>query len=453
MFQFVTGDVQVQAPGGASKPARKGTPLSVGETVLSEKSGTAQIKMGDGAVVVVQPGTRVTVVEFNFDGREDGSEKVRYRLEQGGFRAITGAIGRTHKQNYLIETPIAQMGVRGTDHESYYFPTPQPSNGGMAQAGVYNKVNVGLVFIRTDAGEIVVAPNQVGYAAAAGQAPALLSGIPGFFNRTVGPQSRTGAPRPPATGGSAADNAKPTVTQLVLTTDGVNLSGTAAGGGAGSGGAGNAGAAGPASVTGFDPVGGGASAARSGVNLAVAPNGAPLANAGGDAAFGVNWGTWTAGLATVSGGATNGGTHFMNGTQLTSAAQLAAMPGTIVSAAYNYAGGPAPTNQAGAQGTINSLSAAVNFGSQQITSYNLNATVGAANWTANGSGSIAQFSGASGIALSGSCAGCPGGGGGAPTASGTAHGLFVGGAAEKMMTSFGMKAANQTLSGAALLAR
>ena len=227
VFQFVAGEVQVQSANGAGKPARKGTPLSVGETVLSEKSGTAQIKMGDGAVVVVQPGTRVTVVEFRYDGREDGSERVRYRLEQGGFRAVTGAIGRSNKDNYLIETPIAQMGVRGTDHESYYFSAPQPANGGIAQPGVYNKVNVGLVFIRTEAGEVVVAPNQVGYAASAGEMPSLLPGIPGFFNRTVGPQSRTGVPRPSDAGSADAESVKPKVTQDVVTASGIRLSGGA----------------------------------------------------------------------------------------------------------------------------------------------------------------------------------------------------------------------------------
>jgi len=453
VFQFVVGEVQVRSANGAAKPARKGTPLSVGETVLSERSGTAQIKMGDGAVVVVQPGTRVTVVEFRYEGREDGTERVRYRLEQGGFRAITGAIGRSHKDNYLIETPIAQMGVRGTDHESYYFAAPQPSNGGMVQPGVYNKVNVGLVFIRTEAGEVVVAPNQVGYAASAREVPSLLAGIPGFFNRTVGPQSRA-ALRLSGPDAAIADHASPKVTQDVVTTSGIRLSGGpgSAGSGSSAGSGAGAGIGGTGSVVGFD-AGGGAGAMRSGVNLAVAANGAPLANAGGDAALGVDWGTWTGGLATVAGNATNGGTHFMNSTQLTSAAQLAAMPAMMVTATYGNPAGPAPTNQAGAQGTINSLSVGVNFGTQQITGYNLNATVGAANWTAGGSGSFAQFGGAAGIPLSGNCSGCPGGGGGAPAAAGTAHGLFVGGAAEKLMTSFGLKAANQSISGTALLAR
>jgi len=459
IFQFVAGEVQVLSVDGAAKPARKGTPLSVGETVQSEKSGTAQIKMGDGAVVVVQPGSRVTVVDFHYEGREDGSERVRYRLERGGFRAITGAIGRTNKDNYLIETPIAQMGVRGTDHESYYFAAPQESNGGVAQPGVYNKVNVGLVFIRTDAGEVVVAPNQVGYAASGREMPALLAGIPGFFNRTVGPQTR--APLRPSTGDAAlADRAAPKVTQDVVTSGGVTLSGgtgSAGSGGASTGSSGGsvgvgatAAGGGTGGVVGFDPAGG-AGATRSGVNLAIVSNGAPLANGGGDTAWGVNWGTWMGGLATVAGNATSGGTHFMNSTQLTSAAQLAAMPATMVTATYSSPVGPAPTNQAGATGTINSLSVGVNFGSQQVTGYNLNATVGAATFTAGGSGSFAQFGGAAGIPLNGSCSGCAGGG--TPTASGTAHGVFVGGAAERMITSFGLKAASQSVSGAALLSR
>lgn len=448
VFQFVSGEVQVLSVSGASKPARKGTPLSVGETVLSERTGTAQIKMGDGAVVVVQPGSRLSVLEFHFDGREDGSEKVTYRLEQGGFRAITGAIGRTHKQNYLIETPIAQMGVRGTDHESYYFSTPQPANGGVIEPGVYNKVNVGLVYIRTQAGEVVVAPNQVGYAASAMQAPSILPAIPGFFNRTLGPGRRSSLEPPPA----ATDEAlKPKVTQVVLTSGAVNLTDPMGGSGASSGGGGTSVSGGAGSVFGFDPQAGGAAAARSGVNLSVASNGAPIVNAGSDAAAGIDWGTWTGGLATVAGNATVGSTHFINAAQLTTAAQLAAMPATIVNATYSYAGGPPPTNQAGAQGAINALTVGVNFGSQQITGYNVNATVGAANWNAAGSGSIAQFSGAQGIALSGSCSGCAGGG--TPTASGTAHGVFVGAAAEKMISGFGLKAASQSVSGTALLAR
>src|SRR5215470_12715941 len=103
VFQFVAGDVQITLAGGGSRPAAKGSPIEVGDTIVSAKASMAQLKMGDGAIVVVQPESRLTVMEFIYAGKEDGTEKVRFRLEQGGFRLITGAIGHTNKGNYTIE--------------------------------------------------------------------------------------------------------------------------------------------------------------------------------------------------------------------------------------------------------------------------------------------------------------------------------------------------------------
>ncbi len=436
VFQFVTGEVRVLLAAGTERPARKGAPLSVGDTVATARGAVAQIKMGDGAIVVVQPESRLTVAEFRYAGREDGSEKVVYRLERGGFRAITGAIGRSHKDNYLIETPIAHMGVRGTDHESYYLPAAVPGNGEPARPGVYNKVNVGLAFIRTQSGEVLVRPNQVGYAASAQDAPALLPAVPGFFNRAIEPRSAQLAPL----AASPAVLADAPVLQTVGTVSGFDLSNPPAG----------SATPGTGSVVAYAEPVGGANFGRSGANLAIAANGAALANAGGDAAFGVDWGSWQGGAPTVGGNPTTGPVHFAESTMLTSPAQLAALPPALVSATYSYLGGPAPTNHLGAAGAITALSVSANFSTQTITNYSVAATVDATNWNASGSGSFAQFGG-SGIAISGSCAGCAGGG--TPAANGTAHGAFVGGAAERMITSFGLKAANQALSGAAYLGR
>src|SRR4051812_2470482 len=223
-FQFVAGDVRVILANGAERPASKGTPIAAGDTVATARDSTAQIKMGDGGIIVVQPTSRLTVVEFRYDGREDGSEKVVYRLETGGFRAITGAIGHTNKDSYVIETPIAHMGVRGTDHESYYFPAGGSANGVPVQAGVYNKVNVGAAFIRNEAGEVLIRPSQAGYAASAKNAPGLLAAIPAFFNSATPPRP---AQLNPGTVRLASNNVP--VEQVVSTKGGVNLSNPAAG--------------------------------------------------------------------------------------------------------------------------------------------------------------------------------------------------------------------------------
>ncbi len=430
VFQFVAGDVRIVSAPGAERAARKGALINVGELVATGADSTAQIKMGDGGIVVVQPRSRLTVAVFNYAGVEDGTERVVFRLEEGGFRSVTGAIGSTHKNSYRIETPVAHMGVRGTDHESYYFPPGSSEN-----PGAYNKVNTGLTFIRNAAGEVLIAPNQVGYVRSDGEAPALLPSIPGFFNRAVAPRTAH-LPPPPSV------PAKPPILQTVATAGGSNLSSPAAPVAQGTG-----------SVVGYLTQNGNAGNFNSltAMNPTIVPNGATFTNAGGDGAFSVNWGTWQGGAPTVAGANAAGTVHVMQSTNLTTADQLATLAASGVNATYtNYLGGPAPTNQAGLQGRIDNISVGVNFGTQAVR-YDVGATVDSKVWTASGSGTVTQFTSGPGIAINGSCAGCGGNG----RASGMANGAFVGPAAERLITSFGLQntSGQQAISGTAYLGR
>lgn len=439
VVQFVAGDVKVMRAGGGERVARKGVPVSVGDTLVTPAGGLAQVKMGDGAIVVVQPQSRLTVAEFHYAGVEDGNEKVRYRLEHGGFRAVTGAIGRTHKKNYLIETPIAHMGVRGTDHESYYFPATGPVTPDGAKPGAYNKVNTGRTFLRTEAGEVEIQPNQVGYVASAGRAPEILVTVPGFFNHSVAPRN---ARKPADTDSDDSDS--PRVVQTVQSENGVRLLRTR--GPRVTPGTGN----GPLVAYSAKAGQGGFGGSGNGVN--VLQNGAVETT--GTIGGSVNWKTWEGGLAVVDGRATVGTTHIIDTTDRN---DLSALPPTLTTATYSYVGGPAPTNQAGVAGNINSLTVGVSFSSQQVTSYDLNATAGGTTWNSqlntNAPHGIADFTGAGGIRLTGSCSTC----GGANTA-GTAHGTFVGtqagDEARGLITTFGLSGpANKSLSGAAYLER
>ncbi len=437
VVQFAAGDVKVVTASGDERAALKGVPVSVGDTLLTASGALAQLKMGDGAIVVVQPQSRLTVVEFHYAGVEDGTEKVRYRLEHGGFRAVTGAIGRTHKQNYQIETPIAHMGVRGTDHESYYFPASGSLAGDGAKPGAYNKVNTGRTYIRTGAGEVEIDPNQVGYVASAAQVPVILPGVPGFFNHSIAPRSARPAVNPAPV---AAQFVK--VEQAVEAEDGEKLvrpRGRKPDVGTGNG-----------PLIGYAVANGKAGFGRSGNGQTIdASNGAVFTKAGEDTTWGVSWGSWAGGSVTVGGRTAAGPVQVIDSQMKTLPAQLATLSASGVKGSYSYAGNGSVANYLGTPGTIEKLEVGVDFSKQKITSYDLQAKV-IGDWKASGSGSFAQFTGTSGIQLTGKCSGCTPGNG-SPTASGTAHGAFVGDAAQKMITSFGLSSAGQALSGTALL--
>lgn len=444
VVQFVAGDVKVVSKTGTEREARKGVPVNVGDTLLTPAGALAQLKMGDGAIVVVQPESRLTVADFHYDGVEDGTEKVLYRLDHGGFRAITGAIGHTHKNNYVIETPIAHMGVRGTDHETYYFPATGAANPDGAKPGAYNKVNTGKTFIRTDRGEVEVEPNQVGFVASAGEVPTILPGVPGFFNRSIAPRSARPSVNPAPDGAKVALSKVP---QDVEASDGQSLvkpRGKPIMQGEGNG-----------VLTGFSIKNGmGENAAtfgRSGNGMMLKESGAEFEKVDGATLSDgntINWGTWQGGTPSVNGQVVAGGVNQISSTGPKT--DLAALSPSLVTATYKLSGTPAVTNSLGQTGSIQNLNVDVNFSTQQVTNYNLQAS-GIGQWNVNGSGSIAAFTGTSGIALNGTCSNCSSGSMG--TANGTANGSFVGPQAEGLMTSFGLSSSGKSISGAAYLAR
>jgi len=168
--QFVNGEVQITTPTGQTRMAQKGDAINEGDTLTSAQKASAQIKMQDGGFVAVRPDTQLKFDQFVFAGKEDGNEKSFFSLFKGGFRAVTGLIGRINKQNYRITTPAATIGIRGTDHETFMI-TPGSPLAQMAPTGAYNKVNTGETSMTTDKGTIFVQPNQMGFAGGMNQMP------------------------------------------------------------------------------------------------------------------------------------------------------------------------------------------------------------------------------------------------------------------------------------------
>jgi hypothetical protein len=190
-FQFVAGEVRLVQSDGRAVAAQKGLEVNEGDTVVTGKSGSAQLRMVDEGVVALRPDSALKVENYRFQGKEDGSERGIFALIKGGFRTLTGIIGRANKGAYLVRTPAATIGVRGTDHEPLFVPPEGWSGAPDAVPGTYDKVNAGEVFMETEGGRIELFPNQVGFAAADPRAmPVRLPAIPGFMRATPPPQGK-----------------------------------------------------------------------------------------------------------------------------------------------------------------------------------------------------------------------------------------------------------------------
>ena len=78
--------------------------------------GRAQFRMTDTALISLQENSVLQIKKYQFKkGRNDNSALLE--LLQGGLRTITGAIGKNNKKAYELRTPLATIGIRGTDYE------------------------------------------------------------------------------------------------------------------------------------------------------------------------------------------------------------------------------------------------------------------------------------------------------------------------------------------------
>lgn len=179
-FQFVAGDVRIVSADGRERPAIKGGAVDEKESILSGKTGSAQLRMIDDGIVAVRPETALRIDEYKFADKEDGTERGFFSLLKGGFRSITGLIGRGNKDNYGIRTPSATIGIRGTDHETVHLTAALPN----LPEGTYNKVNTGATVVNGT----LVGANQVAYAPNLSTPATILPHIPPIFEAPKGGQ-------------------------------------------------------------------------------------------------------------------------------------------------------------------------------------------------------------------------------------------------------------------------
>lgn len=192
-FQFVTGDVSIVSTDGTKRQAIKGGEIKEQESIISGKTGSAQLRMIDSGIIAVRPETTLRIDEYKFAGKADGNERGFFSLLKGGFRSITGLIGRLNKDNYSIRTPAATIGIRGTDHETIHLVAALPN----LPEGTYNKVNTGATVINGT----LVGANQAAYTPNLGTPAAILPQIPTIFEAPKSNPPGQGEKKPQNDGG------------------------------------------------------------------------------------------------------------------------------------------------------------------------------------------------------------------------------------------------------------
>jgi hypothetical protein len=109
------GRAMVISGSGEPAVARRGSPIHAGDRVETDEGGHVHIRFVDGALVSVRPTSRLVVENYQYDPALPAQSTVRFRLDQGTTRAISGAAAQAAKERFRLNTPLVAIGVRGTD--------------------------------------------------------------------------------------------------------------------------------------------------------------------------------------------------------------------------------------------------------------------------------------------------------------------------------------------------
>jgi hypothetical protein len=146
---FAVGGVSaLRTADGQPRPLTRGSDINSGETIDTGE-GRAQLRFTDGSQVSLQPRTQYRIDDYKFSGKNDGEEKGFFSLVKGGFRTITGLIGKADRKAYQVSTTTATIGIRGTE-----FAVVSSQNGVTISAGE------GLVEVCNGAGCIILASGE-----------------------------------------------------------------------------------------------------------------------------------------------------------------------------------------------------------------------------------------------------------------------------------------------------
>src|SRR5258708_12284886 len=106
-FLLAVGDVFVNR-GASQIKAGTGTTVESGDTIRVGLSSSAQIRLSDESIISLRQNTIFRLDEYSYSGQADGNEKSFFSLLKGGFRTVTGAIGRLHtRDKYQAPTPTS----------------------------------------------------------------------------------------------------------------------------------------------------------------------------------------------------------------------------------------------------------------------------------------------------------------------------------------------------------
>lgn len=156
----VSGSVIAVNQQKISRKLLYGYPVYLGDKVITGETGKVRLRMIDDAILDLRCYSIMVIEAYALDTSNRTSI---LNLLQGSLKKVTGKIGELTKDIYELRTPVANVGVRGTEYALRVYQSKGCGGTADTDNGFYLEVIKGLVDVHNEAGSTVITKGEMAY--------------------------------------------------------------------------------------------------------------------------------------------------------------------------------------------------------------------------------------------------------------------------------------------------
>lgn len=109
------GQAYVQDTRGKQQSIQHGMVIFAKSRIITPAGAQVHLRMIDGATKIIRANSEFLIDIYDYNAEQPEKSKVKMELIEGEARSRTGKAGEAAKHNYRLNTPVAAIGIRGTD--------------------------------------------------------------------------------------------------------------------------------------------------------------------------------------------------------------------------------------------------------------------------------------------------------------------------------------------------
>lgn len=120
---FVVGSASKHSDAGTERTVTKEMVVYQGDKLRTASDAHLYIRMSDGALLVMRPESSLSIDLWKYNAEKPEQSQIKYTLHSGLSRYVSGRGSQAAKDQFRFNTPLAAIGVRGTDFTVLALPT------------------------------------------------------------------------------------------------------------------------------------------------------------------------------------------------------------------------------------------------------------------------------------------------------------------------------------------